>query len=57
MATTAGLSVLGVLGLLGRAKALGLISEVKPFIQKALDSGVRYDPKLVLGVLESVHEA
>ncbi|MEX2607268.1 MAG: DUF3368 domain-containing protein [Kiritimatiellia bacterium] len=57
VASTAGLSVVGVLGLLGRAKSLGLIHELKPYLQKAVEEGIRYDPKLVQRVLESVHEA
>ena len=57
VASTAGLSVVGVLGLLGRAKFLGLIPELKPYIHKAVQEGVRYDPKLVRRVLESVNEA
>lgn len=57
VAVTAGLAVLGVLGLLGRAKHQGLISEVAPYIQKAIDCGVRYDPHLVEQVLKSVDEA
>ncbi len=57
VASTAGLFVVGVLGLLGRAKSLGLIHELKPYIQKALEEGIWYDPKLVRRVLESVDEA
>lgn len=57
VATTVGLSVLGVLGLLGRAKKVGLITELKPWIQKAIDEGIRYDSLLVKRVLKSVGEA
>ncbi|MFH0823180.1 MAG: DUF3368 domain-containing protein [Pseudomonadota bacterium] len=55
-ALSVGLRVVGVLGLLGRAKLLGLISALGPFIDRALMTGVRYDPKLVARVLRSVGE-
>jgi predicted nucleic acid-binding protein len=42
-----GLRSLGSLGLLGRAKTLGSITAIKPFVEKALDTGVHYDLKLI----------
>lgn len=42
-----GLKALGSLGLLGRAKNLGIIGEINPFITKALESGVYYNPQLI----------
>jgi predicted nucleic acid-binding protein len=56
VALTVGLRVMGTLGLLGRAKALGVIDAVKPFVERALQSGIRYHPELVRKVLESVGE-
>jgi uncharacterized protein len=51
-----GLMPLGTLGLLGRAKTLGIIGEINPFIAKALEAGVYYDLKLVKGFLERFDE-
>lgn len=55
-ALTAGLNVVGALGLLGRAKKLGLIPAVRPFIERAVAGGVWYDEWLVHRVLEAVGE-
>lgn len=55
-ALASGLKVTGVLGLLARAKRVGIIQEVTPFVEKALRSGVRYHPDLVRRVLEMVKE-
>lgn len=51
-----GLKFIGSLGLLKIAKERGIISEVKPFIQKFLDRGYYLDEKLVRRFLESVGE-
>lgn len=51
-----GLTPIGTLGLLGRAKTLGFIGEINPFIVKALESGVYYDTNLVRGFLERFDE-
>ncbi len=51
-----GLRTFGSLGLLGRAKKLGIIDEINPFIGKALRSGVYYDAKLIDYFLESFDE-
>lgn len=56
-ALTAGLKVTGVIGLLGRAKKLGLIPAVRPFVDKATAAGIRYDAELVRQVLKTVGEA
>jgi len=56
-ALTAGLHVVGVLGLLGRAKRLGLIPQIKPFVERAVKEGIRYNDDLLLRVLQSVGEA
>jgi predicted nucleic acid-binding protein len=56
VALAVGLRVMGSLGLLGRAKTLGIVEAVKPFVERALRSGIRYHPELVRKVLESVGE-
>ncbi len=55
-ALTTGLKVTGVLGLLGRAKRQGIIQDVKPFVDKALAEGIRYDKSLVSSVLRELEE-
>jgi predicted nucleic acid-binding protein len=55
-AVATGLSVLGSLGLMGRAKALGLIAEARPFIEKAMREGIHYREDLVHGVLNALGE-
>ena len=56
VALSCGLRVTGVLGLLGRAKKVGIIKAVKPFVERANEAGVHYHPDLVRTVLESVGE-
>lgn len=51
-----GLKVVGSLGLLGKAKNLGLISTVRPFIEKARNSGIYYDDNLIEIFLKSLGE-
>lgn len=55
-ATASGLEVTGTLGLLGRAKLLGLVPAVKPLIDKAVTEGIRYHPDLIRAVLDAVGE-
>jgi uncharacterized protein len=55
-ALASGLKVTGVLGLLARAKRLGIIQEMRPYVERALRSGVRYHPDLLRRVLEVVGE-
>ncbi len=55
-ALAVGLKVVGSLGLLGKAKTLGLISEIKPFIEKAKSGGIFYDEKLIENFLNSLGE-
>ncbi len=55
-ALSAGLKVVGVLGLLGRAKNLGFITAIKPFVDRAIEAGVRYHPDLVSKVLKASGE-
>ncbi len=51
-----GLRVVGSLGLLGKAKTLGLINAVRPYVGKAQSKGIFYDPKLVEHFLTSMSE-
>ena len=51
-----GLRVTGSLGLLGRAKKLGLIDDVRPFIQRAMSAGIFYDQNLIETFLRSLGE-
>jgi len=55
-ALAVGLKVVGSLGLLGRAKKLGLISNARPFIEKAKNSGIYYDNSLIEAFLKSLGE-
>ena len=55
-ALAAGLSVTGSLGLLAKAKLLGLLTSLKPLLTKAVAEGIRYHPELVRRVLEAVGE-
>lgn len=55
-ALAAGLSVTGSLGLLAKAKMLGLIPNLKPLLEKAAEEGIRYHPDLVRTILEAVGE-
>jgi predicted nucleic acid-binding protein len=55
-AATAGLSVTGSLGLLGRAKRLGLLSAVRPWVAKLEGAGVHYHPDLLAKFLAAIGE-
>lgn len=55
-ALAVGLSVVGALGLLARAKTLGLVPAVRPIIERMVGRGLWYDPALVARVLEAVGE-
>ncbi len=55
-ALAAGLSVTGSLGLLAKAKMLGLVPNLKPLLEKAIAEGIRYHPDLVRSILEAVGE-
>ena len=56
MALAMGLKVVGSLGLLGKAKRLGLISQLRPFVERAIESGVRSHPALVSAVVQELGE-
>jgi predicted nucleic acid-binding protein len=55
-ALAAGLQVTGVLGLLGRAKRLGLLPAIRPLIELAGERGIRYHPEIVRQVLQAAGE-
>lgn len=55
-ALAVGLKVVGSLGLLGKAKTLGLISTIRPFIEKAKNSGIYYEDNLIETFLKSLGE-
>ena len=56
-ALSVGLDVVGVLGLLARAKKNGIVDKISPYVTRALEEGVRYHPELVNRVLTAVGEA
>lgn len=55
-ALAVGLKVVGSLGLLGKAKTFGLITEIKPYIEKAKLGGIFYDDNLIGNFLKSIGE-
>ena len=55
-AQAVGLNITGTLGLLARAKILGLIPALRPVIEKILRTGAWYDAELVRRVLAGVGE-
>ncbi len=55
-ALSVGLKVVGSPGLLGRAKTIGLIKEIRPLITKAQQAGIFYDEDLVNSFLSSLGE-
>jgi len=55
-ALAVGLRVVGSLGLLGKAKTLGLITNARPFIEKAKSAGIYYDDDLIENFLKFLGE-
>ena len=55
-ALSVGLQVVGSLGLLGKAKAAGLIAAVRPFVAQAQQLGLHYDANLVAAFLQALGE-
>ena len=55
-ALAVGLKIVGSLGLLGKAKTLGLLTEIKPYIEKAKLGGIFYDDNLIGNFLKSIGE-
>ena len=54
MAKAAGLKVIGVLGLLGKAKRRGLIPALAPYAERLVAVGARYHPDLVARMIREV---
>jgi predicted nucleic acid-binding protein len=46
--------VVGVLGLLGKAKTLGLIPGLRPCADKLLSAGIRYSPELISRIITEI---
>jgi hypothetical protein len=55
-AVSVGLRVTGSLGLLGRAKRLGLTSAVRPWLEKLGSAGIYFHPDLLKGFLSALGE-
>jgi hypothetical protein len=55
-AASVGLRVTGSLGLLGRAKRIGLIPKVSPWVEKLAASGAYYHPDLLRDFLSAMGE-
>ncbi len=55
-AASVGLQVVGSLGLIGKAKRLGLVPAVRPLVTAARNAGIYYDPKLIEQFLHSLGE-
>ncbi len=56
IAAALGVRVVGSLGLIARAKTLGIIQAVRPLIEKAMREGIHYHPQLVSQVLTAAGE-
>jgi predicted nucleic acid-binding protein len=56
IAAAPGLNIVGSLGLLARAKTLGIVPAIRPMIERAMQEGVYYHHDLVNQVLASVGE-
>ncbi len=55
-AAATGLQVVGSLGLIAKAKTLGVISAARPLIEKAMREGIFYHPTLIVRVLSALNE-
>lgn len=56
VALATGLRVTGALGLLGKAKLLGLVPSLRLLVDRAVSQGIRYHPEIVRQTLEAVGE-
>jgi predicted nucleic acid-binding protein len=54
LAKSLGLSVVGLLGLFGRAKMLGIIPFLRPYAEQLLIAGAHYSPELVNKVIGDI---
>ncbi len=55
-AAATGLQVVGSLGLVAKAKTLGLIPAARPLIEMAMREGIFYHPTLIARVLSALNE-
>jgi predicted nucleic acid-binding protein len=55
-ALAVGLKVTGTLGILGRAKSLGLVSSVRPHVEKMVAGGDWFDPMLLARFYAAIGE-
>lgn len=55
-AVASGLTVVGSLGLIGKAKSLGLIGAVRPLFERVKAAGIYYDVKLLEDFLTRIGE-
>ena len=55
-ASSVGLEVIGSLGLIGKAKNLGIIKEIRPLIERAKTAGIFYNSKLIETFLKQLGE-
>ena len=51
-----GLKTVGSLGLVARAKTLGIIQAIRPLVERATQGGIHYHPDLVNQVLKAAGE-
>ena len=56
IAAALGLKTVGSLGLVARAKTLGIIQAMRPLIEKAMQEGIHYHSDLVNQVLKAIGE-
>ena len=56
IAAALGLHIVGSLGLIARAKTLGIIQTIRPLIEKAMQDGIHYHPQLVRQILAGAGE-
>ncbi len=54
IAKAVGLEVIGVLGLLGKAKCLGLIPAIAPYTEKLLAAGAHYSQELITAIIANI---
>jgi len=55
-ALSVGLNIMGTLGLIGLAKTQGYIAAIRPYLEKALATGIYYDTELINTVLKAFGE-
>ena len=56
VAESLNLNILGSVGILIRAKQMGEINAVKPFIDEMVRQGVRYSQRFIVSILQRIGE-